>query len=305
MMTSPSDLPFSGREKVPNTLLHLTSQIPELRLLADKLLCYVENESNTQAVVHLVTRCETLDAALVSWCETIPKHWKYTSKDYYGSIPDDIDYDFSEVYPGNIDTYPNVWVAKAWNSYRTARIFVQAIVLRCFVWLAMVRRTQETPQISVALKARETVKQMVDEICASVPFHMAHPASIDANYGPQHPENSSFDPSKPIDPAAFRVREEARATKSMGGYFLLWPLFVARSARITPAEQKCWITGRLLDIARKVGLDEGMITKKLNEPSAQGLFGAPTAVERIANNGSSERDGSERAVLDRGINCFV
>jgi len=47
------------------------------------------------------------------------------------------------------------------------------------------------------------------------------------------------------------------ATESLGGYFLIWPLFVARFVPTTPEWQKHWIKARLLDIARKIGLDEG------------------------------------------------
>jgi hypothetical protein len=62
------------------------------------------------------------------------------------------------------------------------------------------------------------------------------------------------------------------AIESIGGYFLIWPLFVARSAPTTPEWQKHWIAARFLEIARKFGLDEGIIMSKLNEPPAHGLF---------------------------------
>jgi hypothetical protein len=272
MKNPQSNLPFSGSADVPNALTQLALQVPELRAIADKLLCDVKNESNCQAVIRLINRCQNLDTALASWCETIPTQWAYTSSPYSKSIPCQCDDDFSDVYPGNIDTYPDVWVAKSWNSYRTARIFVLAILLRCFGWLAMAPGMQQELQISVALKARDTVKQMVDEICASVHFHMAHNATVGANHDSLRSQTSSVDPWKPYDPAAFQVGEDMHATESIGGYFLVWPLFVARSVPTTPEWQKHWIAARLLDIARKFGLDEGVIMSKLNEPPAHGLF---------------------------------
>jgi hypothetical protein len=133
--------------------------------------------------------------------------------------------------------------------------------------------TQQELQISVALRARDTVKQIGDEICARVPFHMAHNATIGANYDLLRSQTPSIDPWKPYDPAAFQVGEDMHATESIGGYFLIWPLFVARSTPTTPEWQKHWIAARLLDIARKLGLDEGVIMSKLNEPPAHSLFG--------------------------------
>jgi hypothetical protein len=268
MTTLANELPFNSERSVTDTLTRLAIQVPKLRVLADRLLCEERGESTTQATLHLIERCQYLNTALVTWRETIPEIWKYTSRPYDELSPDYFDCETSEVYPGNIDVYSDVWTAKTWNSYRTTRIFVQAIILRCIAWLAGGNMSNPcvVPQMAVAFQARNVVQEMVDEICASVPFHEGH--SLTAS----EKKTLSFeDKPYPIVPND----QEDQTTESLGGFFLLWPLFLARSTRIISKGQKRWMTVRILNVARQLGLEKALVLTKLNEPPAQTLFGAP------------------------------
>lgn len=45
------------------------------------------------------------------------------------------------------------------------------------------------------------------------------------------------------------------AAEAIGGYFLLWPLFVCGRVQCVPSEQKSWVRGRLKYVSRTYGID--------------------------------------------------
>lgn len=254
MASLESQFPFHAEQSVANNLTKLTLRVPKIRMLADRLFCEKRSESTTSAILQLIECCQHLDSALLTWRETTPEHWKYTSQPNFTSILCNFDPETSEVYPGNVDVYPDVWTAKAWNSYRTTRILVQAIILRSAAWLAggNIQDPRVISQIAVALQARQVVQTMVDEICASVPFHLGLTTKV-GNKSNMNMINN----------------QEDQTTQHFGDYFLLWPLYLARSARIISNEQRRWMTARVLNIARHLGVEEDLVLAKLNAPPAQ------------------------------------
>lgn len=257
MASLESEFPFYAPKSVANTLTKLTLRVPKIRMLADSLFSEKRSESTTGAILQLIECCQHLDTALSTWRETTPEDWQYTSQPNFTSVLFDFSPETSEVYPGNVDVYPDVWIAKAWNSYRTTRIFVQAMILRSAAWLAGgdMQDPRLISQIAGALQARQVIQEMVDEICASVPFHLGQTTKLG-------------------DKAYTNVinGQEDQATEYFGGYFLLWPLYLARCPCIIPNEQRRWIIARIFSIARQIGIEEDLVWRKLNEPPAQLLF---------------------------------
>jgi hypothetical protein len=268
MATLESELPIHGIRSVTNTLTHLTLRVPKIRMLAENLFCERRSESTTRATLQLIECCQHLDTALLTWRETVPEDWKYTSGPSGTSIPDNFDPETSEAYHGNVDVYPDVWRAKAWNSYRATRIFVQAIILRSVAWLAGgdIQNLRVISQMAAVFHAKQIVQEMVDEICASVPFHLGHLTASSK-------ENTLTFRDKSYTIA--KNSQEDRTTENLGVYFVLWPLYLARSTRIIPNDQKKWIDVRILNVASHIGLDEELVLTKLNETPAQLLFGSP------------------------------
>jgi hypothetical protein len=235
-------------------------------MLAENLFGEKRSQSTIEAILELIECCQHLDTALVTWRETIPSDWEYTSRPNGTSAQDDFNPETSEVYPGKVDVYPDIWIARAWNSYRTTRIFAQAVILRSVAWLAGsdTQNPRVISQIAAALQARQIVQQMVDEICASVPFHLGHPMTTSK-------ETPSTFGDNPYTNAANSLEDPT--TENLGGYFILWPLYLARSTRIIPSGQERWITFRILSVARQHGIDDELVVTKLSEPPAPVLFG--------------------------------
>lgn len=185
-----------------NAVAHrLTRQLLKLPdLLRDARLVLPAAQANPAAVRELLGAVERLDAGLAGWPGMLPAVWGYSGGAEMG---EDVD-----VW-GGCDVYTDIWIASVWNNYRTARILTHALRTRCLLSLGLDCRGSV-----------QVVTRMVDEICASLPFHM--------RAGP------------------------------LGGYFLLWPLMVAGiagSAGIAGEERKKWINGRL-EVIGQMGIGQ-------------------------------------------------
>ena len=126
------------------------------------------------------------------------------------------------------------------------------------------------------------IRELVDEICASIPYHLRYQTEAEHKSGPWRSKQKSLNSSDPVgvlmpshfqrQPARFAEREENDSAESVGGYFLLWPLFVARSALVIPESQQRWIAGRIIHIAERIGLNASVIMAKLTDRPRQPLF---------------------------------
>lgn len=161
------------------------------------------------------------------------------------------DDDHSGTYLGKFDVYCDVWVSSIWSTYRIMRLFLQAIVLRCIAWLcestvacSNLEDHLPDPALLPALtNARTVLRKMVDEICASVPYHIGFDTNAEH---PTHLLSTSY-----LSPPEFANNH---APKALGGFFLVWPLLVARSVTIIPQEQKIWLKGRMMHVANNFGI---------------------------------------------------
>jgi hypothetical protein len=241
-----AELPGESNTTVANQLTSLQLVIPDLRAKANELLSQPKDEYVIQDVVKLMEDSQVADENLSKWPDVLPPSWHPKTVASMEGEPEDIDE--AEIWPGNIDSYYDVWVASMWNSYRTSRIFVQAIVVRCIQWLGSSLQYKQLPEFKAATAA---LQQMVDDTCASVPYHMG--------YGV--PENdlreSKYPP--PQENLPFQKPNHAQSVMALGGYFLLWPLFTAASVVTTPAEQRQWLRGRLFFIAKRFGINQAKL----------------------------------------------
>jgi hypothetical protein len=247
-----SDLPLKKTAHPIHSLMNLTIQIPNLRYLADDFLNRPKTQSNVDLVLDLVRRCQSLDADLSLWPGTTPDSW---TCQLIGSPPifrKEAKKEVCDVCPGVVDIhcYQDIWIASLWNIYRTSRIFVEAITLRCSAWLSdssVLSLSQQDADSGSLLgleysRARTVVLDMLDGICASVPFHLgALPDDLSLNL--QRPWTQDC-PA----PSASRNRLPLR------GYFLVLPLFVARSVIIAPEIQRGWVEGRMKLISNRFGI---------------------------------------------------
>jgi len=240
-----TELPGEAKDNIANRLTALQLEIPNLRAKANDLLYRAKDEETIKEVVHLMEDSKAADARLSEWPDTLAPSWNPQTAATMESDPGDIDN--AEIWPGNIDVYYDVWVASIWNSYRASRIFVQAVVVRCIQWLGSSLQYKQLPEFKAATAI---LQQMVDETSASVPYHMGWGVS----------EKDLTESTLPPPQGLPFVRpNHAQSVTALGGYFLLWPLFTAASVVTVPAEQRQWLRGRLLHIAKRFGMNRGTL----------------------------------------------
>ena len=122
---------------------------------------------------------------------------------------------------------------------------------------------------STTLIALDTIKTLVDGICASVPYHLDK-SPLKGHHNAVSPISSSNSlmPSRLVGLAP-KVPSEvptgaADRKPPARAIALLHPLLVARRAPGIPADRKEWILNVVLAISNHFGVDGSMVEKKLN-----------------------------------------
>lgn len=128
--------------------------------------------------------------------------------------------------------------------YRVSRLIVQSILLRVDLWLVTTSVTIR-PEESDRTVLEEKSRDLVDDICASVPFLLGHNLSkiklptIDDRIG-EEPILSFPDSS---------LWNSVNGSTRTGRFSLIWPLYVGNSVGFVPDLQRRWMRRQLRQIA--------------------------------------------------------
>ncbi|KAI9825307.1 MAG: hypothetical protein M1819_000553 [Sarea resinae] len=253
----------------------LSLPIPTLRAKSRALFERTKKRHRSKdAVLALMHSAQVTHTGLIGWESNLDSIWRYRTIARVENIPEDLE--AADAYQGNIDWYQDTWVATMWNTYRTNRIVVLSILVKCRRWLAQngnavsqydnLDPPSDTPNLNTqdfsksgdneselgAMDIDDDVstiaatpniptlmnmtRALVSAICASVPFHCGY-------IFPQGKRNTILE-------------TRSGRPKAIGGYVLMWPLFVARNAWGIPDAQRSWLRGRLLFIGRESGFDQ-------------------------------------------------
>ena len=108
----------------------------------------------------LLERAQALDADLASWPDRLPLHWSPV-RALAHTIPQEvID---AGIWEDSCDVYPDVIICSTWNDWRVARLRV----LRLIAELCLASRFERGETRAQTI---DIIRQLVDDICASVPF---------------------------------------------------------------------------------------------------------------------------------------
>jgi hypothetical protein len=233
----PSKHGWSGvemsEENAANRLSLICIDLPNIRARATDL----QNAPRTQALEKearaLLEYAQMVDANLLEWSLTLPEDWHFRTAGYVAEMTEDVS--TSPEWPGPQHVYEDVHIANIINDYRVCRIFCQRVILACLTWLTP---PGCDPQSTGDYKrAAFVIQSMVDEISACVPFHMRY----DMQNTPQ------------------QLGQDESAAEAIGGYFLVWPLYVAANAEIVPQRQRDWLSARLFHIGTTFGLSAAQV----------------------------------------------
>ena len=115
-----------------------------------------------------------IDSDLEIWKAGVPHSWRYATVEDPNSDP-------ITCFEGKRHIYPNLWIADAWNNWRSLRILVNQIILQ---------NELRTDMSAIAERAIETIRHFSTELCISISsfkdsprkYYNVFPVLVCANY---------------------------------------------------------------------------------------------------------------------------
>lgn len=199
-------------------------QLADLAIESDRIFT---EECTTADPVYIIRKALHLDAELVSWSLTINPTWRYKTIDNppptNTTTNDHQPYTF---YHGTkYHVYPSVDLASIWTNHHKTRIIVHGLIQSMCKQLLNsdpAHDCRHTLLQSIAIS-----KQMVENICASVPFYFTS------------------------------------GQTGLGGLLRLsWPLFIAGDCAVIAPRGKNWIVQTLEKIREVTGVQQAFTMSK-------------------------------------------
>ncbi|RDW88756.1 hypothetical protein BP6252_00788 [Coleophoma cylindrospora] len=213
--------------------------------------------SNLKEIIDTAINMDTILARKFAW-ESLPPSWHYETV-FTDELPE-------VVHNGCYHIYFDHFLTQIWNNMRTIRILLHEMIrvklLEGFATApAMFMDVKYSSQLQ---RSTEILIKLRDDILRSVPQQLGYVTRRPFSSGPDDVEsytaflNSETAPSlkaptAPTSSSRFSTTPTARA---IGGYFLLWPLYISGMTRATTAPQRAWIMARLRYIGQTMGIGQ-------------------------------------------------
>jgi hypothetical protein len=190
----------------------------------------------------LVEKCLSLDSELQSRVQNLPECWCYKTMTTTDTSDD--------IWKNKFHIYSDMFIASSWNGYRTLRMLIHALILLQITGMMKSMPNLMTPSLHAQLKeSAQTIADLADDVCASAPYLLGH---VDTQNG--------------------KVKALADSQKAIGGYFLLWPLFVVGRTDFRDRGWKVWAIQQLQRIGHNMGVKQGTAMAKRLQGISKDLF---------------------------------
>ncbi|KAF2835070.1 hypothetical protein M501DRAFT_989255 [Patellaria atrata CBS 101060] len=220
-------------ENAANRLTLISMSLPKIRTKAHTLLGQPKTDSTLASVLELIELAQKVDRDLDDWFRNVPPSWGHrTISVCHNTAAEDIAQ--AEEWPGPIHTYEDIFIASIVNDHRVGRICCQSVLVAAAAWLAPKAAVTADP---MGQAASYQVQQLVDDICASVPFHMKYHYQADA----------------------LLSNHDQGAAEAMGAYLLVWPLYVCLNVPTLEERQRLWLRGRMTFVGKEFGLNQAQV----------------------------------------------
>lgn len=173
-----------------------------------------------------------IDSQFNKWAQTVPADWTW-----YPATGFDCPLDKPRelfVYKDRIDFYGEPNMAKVWNLYRSRRMMILFTILDCVCQLGP---SYDDNLFSHAKDSLKIMKELVDDICASVPYLFG----TKTFGGPG--DRACFE--YPYHGTTKLSADHRRMSAALGAWSLLEPLQTSLSAVGLRKGQKEWIIGQI------------------------------------------------------------
>lgn len=141
--------------------------------------------------------------------------------------------------------YSSIAASSMWNNYRSARILLREIIIDTLQHMRSAKDGDDNRHHALTHESRQIALQLVDDILASVPFHLGVTLPCET-------------PSSPTDQPQLSV-----GAVGSGGMTLLWPLLSAANSGFASLEQRKWIIACLDKIGRGMGINQARAMAQL------------------------------------------
>lgn len=186
-----------------------------------------------------------IDTNLAVWGASLPPGWSYAIR----RCPPHPGF-----YDGLYHAYLNFEMATTWNSYRTIRILVNETFLS---HVGLERPQSRSTDLTARCQhAHHTITQMCSDFCASVPYYLGRTA---------------LGSDKHTVPTV--------GARALGGYLIMWRLFLFGSIVGTPDRQRLWFVKQLQSIGSDIGI-------RVATSLADDLLGNGSIAEALFNRGN-------------------
>ena len=175
----------------------------------------------------LLTQAQAIDANLASWPGFVPTDWVPVQVPA-SKVPKTVV--CAGFYGQTCDVYPDIMVCSTWNEWRVARLMV----------LGLIARIDHKASKSQAVI---TIQELVDGICASVPFSLGDRIEYGGLYEPkvQYPSL----PGRPMSEA------HQKTAGAYGGWYMFAPFKeTLKVGMYLRKGQRDWLYGQLMRLAR-------------------------------------------------------
>lgn len=225
------------KDKLAAASQRINLKTGELRAEVARVMTGLERiPENIDRVLAIIRRAQLLDQEAVGWMNSLPESWQYKTLCWEDHVPGG-DYSKAEVFPGRVDVYSDFWIASVWNLTRATRLVLAAITIRCAAWVCWPVDYRTTPEYATA---SQICVNTIADIIASVPYHLGW-----------HTKRKHLFAN--IELSGFACGEES-SSKSLPGYFLIWPLTCLITQDHATDAQRQWVSGRLRYIGDELGL---------------------------------------------------
>lgn len=157
-------------ENAANRLTIISMDLPAIRTRYEALRYSEPNESLKSEARSLFELVKKMDADLLEWVQSLPPSWQYKIVSIAQEITGPLH--LAEAWTGPQHTHEDLFICSIVNDYRVSRIFCQSIISRCVTLIQGEGPAYDSQLEIEVLNARFVTQQMVDEICATVPFNI-------------------------------------------------------------------------------------------------------------------------------------
>ena len=192
------------------------------------------NEDKSSDIAYeLLEKAQAIDARLASWPEGLPLHW-YPIRVFKDNIPQEVMN--AGMYGDSCEIYPDIMICSTWNDWRVARLKVLRLIAKLHLVAAL-------DHIDTGTRVTSEIQQLVDGICASIPFNLG-----------SRSEPAPLYESKVVYPGLkgrLHSDEHHKTASAYGGWYLFSPL--KETMELGPyisQGQQDWLRHQLYRLAR-------------------------------------------------------